>query len=229
MCADDGICQETLLWSVVALCAAKKKLLRRKKRRALWCKQWLSRRHLKGSFNQIFMELQVENPTDFENYTRMPIPAFYKLLTKIEPYICKQDTSFRDSISPGARLEATLRFLLLFLSLHFWRFSFYTAWTWCSKQMDVPWAIQWNVGCWPLSTQRVWRVVEIGEPSALERSVTGRPVALTGHASLSCNLKIEPTQQHVGDALSCWKMTFSTHPFNTMRIMIHNVYGPYET
>lgn len=111
MCADDGICQETLLWSVVALCAAKKKLLRRKKRRALWCKQWLSRRHLKGSFNQIFMELQVENPTDFENYTRMPIPAFYKLLTKIEPYICKQDTSFRDSISPGARLEATLRFL----------------------------------------------------------------------------------------------------------------------
>ncbi|KAK8371938.1 hypothetical protein O3P69_019097 [Scylla paramamosain] len=42
----------------------------------------------------------------------------------------------------------------------------------------------------------VWRVVEIREPSALERSVTGRPVALTGHASLSCNLKIEPTQQH---------------------------------
>ena len=92
------------------LCVLQKRNLR-KKRRTLWCKQWLSRRPLKGSFNQIFLELQVKNPTDFENYTRMPIPAFYKLLAKIEPYICKQDTSFRDSISPGARLEATLRFL----------------------------------------------------------------------------------------------------------------------
>lgn len=110
MSADDVVYQETLLWGVVAVCAAKKKLLR-KKRRSMWCKKWLSRRPLKGSFNQIFLELQTENPVDFENYTRMPIPAFYKLLAKIEPYIRKQDTSFRDSISPGARLEATLRFL----------------------------------------------------------------------------------------------------------------------
>ena len=111
MSADDVLCQETLLRGVVAVCAAKKKLLREKKRRTLWCKQWLSRRPLKGSHQQIFLELQVENPTDFDNYTRMAIPAFYKLLAKIEPYICKQDTSFRDSISPGARIEATLRFL----------------------------------------------------------------------------------------------------------------------
>ena len=41
----------------------------------------------------------------------MPVPAFYELLAKIEPYICKQNTSFRDSIPPGARVEATLRFL----------------------------------------------------------------------------------------------------------------------
>lgn len=93
------------------LCVQLKKKLLKKKRRTLWCKQWLSRRSLRGSFNQIFLELQAENQTDFENYTRMPFTAFHELLKKIDPYICKQDTGIRDSIPPGARLEATLRFL----------------------------------------------------------------------------------------------------------------------
>ena len=41
----------------------------------------------------------------------MPITAFHDLLTRIHPYIVKEDTQLRESISPGARLEATLRFL----------------------------------------------------------------------------------------------------------------------
>lgn len=53
----------------------------------------------------------MENPEDFKNYTRMPVDAFYSLLAKLEPLISKQNTSFRDSIPPGARLEATLLYL----------------------------------------------------------------------------------------------------------------------
>ena len=41
----------------------------------------------------------------------MPITAFHDLLKRIHPYIVKEDTQLRESISPGARLEATLRFL----------------------------------------------------------------------------------------------------------------------
>ncbi|MPD06746.1 hypothetical protein E2C01_102571 [Portunus trituberculatus] len=89
----------------------KKKKLLRKKRRALWCKKWLSRRPQKGSFNEIFLELQVENPEDLKNYTRIPVDAFYSLLVKTEPFISKQNTSLIVSISPGACLEATLLYL----------------------------------------------------------------------------------------------------------------------
>ena len=113
MCAaaDNPRSQETILWSVLALCAAKKKLLLKKRRKREWCKLWLSRRPERGSYNQIFSELQSENPADFENYTRMPVIAFHTLLTKIKPHIEKEDTHLRESIPPGARLEATLRFL----------------------------------------------------------------------------------------------------------------------
>ncbi|KAK3883114.1 hypothetical protein Pcinc_012542 [Petrolisthes cinctipes] len=53
----------------------------------------------------------MENPSDFENYTWMPVTAFHELLGNVKPYISKQDTHLRESVSPGARLEATLRFL----------------------------------------------------------------------------------------------------------------------
>ncbi|KAK3891587.1 hypothetical protein Pcinc_004534 [Petrolisthes cinctipes] len=76
--------EETLLWIIVALCAAKKS---RKPKRKMWCNQWLSRRNLRGSFNQILTELEMKNPSDFENYTRMPVSAFHELLGKVKPYI----------------------------------------------------------------------------------------------------------------------------------------------
>ena len=104
----DVALEEAFLCAIVGAAATK---LKKKKRRKLWCKGWLSRRSERGSFAQIFSELESEWPRDFENYTRMSVASFYNLLTKIEPYIRKEDTHLRESISPGARLEATLRFL----------------------------------------------------------------------------------------------------------------------
>ena len=72
---------QEVLWCSVAAAAAMK--LKKKKRRKRWCKEWISRRSERGSFAQIFSELESECPEDFENYTRMPIPAFYNLLTII--------------------------------------------------------------------------------------------------------------------------------------------------
>ena len=95
--------EEVALCSIIALCAAKK-LREKNKARKEWCKPWLSRRPLRGSYSQIFSELELENPSDFENYTRMPITAFHDILKRIHPYIVKEDTRLRESISPGAML-----------------------------------------------------------------------------------------------------------------------------
>ena len=54
---------------------------------------------------------RTENETNFQNYTRLPVNLFDSLLRKITQIIEKEDTILRDSISPGARLEATLLFL----------------------------------------------------------------------------------------------------------------------
>ena len=93
--------EEVALCSIIALCAAKK-LREENKARKEWCKPWLSRRPLRGSYSHIFSELELENPSDFENYTRMPITAFHDILKRIHPYIVKEDTRLRESISPLA-------------------------------------------------------------------------------------------------------------------------------
>ena len=70
MCAaasDDTRSQEIVLWSIVALCAGQKRELLTDNQRKEWCKQWLARRSLRGSYAQIFSELELENPLDFEN------------------------------------------------------------------------------------------------------------------------------------------------------------------
>ena len=93
---------------IVISCWARKK---KKKRTREWCKPWLERRNSFCSCNQLFNELQCEDPSEFENHTRLPISSFFWLLNKISNAIKKEDTAMRRSISPAARLEATLIFL----------------------------------------------------------------------------------------------------------------------
>ena len=103
---DDAL-EEALYCTIMAVVGIERKETEKR----FWCKNWLQRRGHRGSFSQIFSELAVERPLDFENYIRMPMTVFYNLLTKVEPHIRKEDTDMRESISPGACLEATLRFL----------------------------------------------------------------------------------------------------------------------
>ena len=99
--------------AAIALCAAVKKKKNSSKKREKWSKQWLKERPNLGSYNQLLPELQAEDPRDVQNYIRMPIDVFHLILNKITPIISKCDTVMRDSISPGARLEATLRFVYI--------------------------------------------------------------------------------------------------------------------
>jgi len=80
-------------------------------RRSEWVKPWLAKREKKSSYATIFRELSTEDPDSLCNYLRMNINVFHQLLEKVTPLIQKEHTHMRDSISPGACLEATLRFL----------------------------------------------------------------------------------------------------------------------
>ena len=62
-------------------------------------------------FMGAIQELQHGYEQDFKNYMRMSVSTFYTLLAKVEPYIRKQDTNMKHSITAEARLEATLIFL----------------------------------------------------------------------------------------------------------------------
>ena len=78
----------------------------------LWSQDWLMQRGDNGSYGQLFNNLiSSEREEDFENHLRMPPSAFNSLLSKIEPLIARQNTTMRECISAGARLEATLIFL----------------------------------------------------------------------------------------------------------------------
>lgn len=55
-------------------------------------------------------ELKVE-PDDWRNYLRMDEATYIHLLKMVTPYIQKENTVMRESISPHERLTATLRFL----------------------------------------------------------------------------------------------------------------------
>ena len=81
----------------------------RKKKKRVWAKQWLLNR-VNNSHVNLMHQLSLE-PTDWRNYMRMDEPTYFHLMELVTPLIKKQDTHFRQAISPHERLSATLRFL----------------------------------------------------------------------------------------------------------------------
>ncbi|XP_068200467.1 uncharacterized protein [Palaemon carinicauda] len=81
------------------------------KQKRVWCKEWLRRREDIGSHVTILRELKHGYEADFINYMRMNRNTFYNILSKVKPYIMKEDTNMRQSISAEAQLHATLLFL----------------------------------------------------------------------------------------------------------------------
>lgn len=94
---------------ILGMCMKKQKQSRVQRR--VWCKEWLMRREELGSHATLYRELHDKPDDGFIQYMRMDINSFHTLLGRVGPYITKQDTHLRQSISPEARLEATLRFL----------------------------------------------------------------------------------------------------------------------
>jgi hypothetical protein len=58
-----------------------------------------------------YFENRENNLDDFRNYLRMNDTTFDHLLNMVKPYVTKQNTVMRASVSPEERLIAALRFL----------------------------------------------------------------------------------------------------------------------
>ncbi|KAL4705475.1 hypothetical protein ACJJTC_017335 [Scirpophaga incertulas] len=99
--------------------AATAGIVKKRKKRKCWIKQYLLLRDKLCNMNI----LSVLEPEDFRNYLRMDSAQFDHLLHLVTPYIQKQDTLFRDSVSAEQRLVVTLRFLATGNAYHDLKYS----------------------------------------------------------------------------------------------------------
>ena len=81
---------------------------RKRKRRRFWLHSTISQRDAFGEYHTLVQELRHDNER-FRMYFRMSVTAFDYLLSLVEPYIMKENTSYRRAITPGERLAITLR------------------------------------------------------------------------------------------------------------------------
>ncbi|XP_049769195.1 uncharacterized protein LOC126106842 [Schistocerca cancellata] len=85
---------------------------RKRKARRCWVRPWLERRDEgRGIYSLLMKELRPEDPQEFQNFIRMDMACFEKLLSLIENGIRKCDTVMREAITPSRKLVVTLRFL----------------------------------------------------------------------------------------------------------------------
>ena len=79
-----------------------KKIKNRKKR--VWVKPWIEKRTIQ---NQLYLELEEDEPAKFRQCFRMSPKTFHKLLNMVFPLILKQNTSMRNAIPPKTRLQVS--------------------------------------------------------------------------------------------------------------------------
>jgi hypothetical protein len=79
--------------------------------RSVWTRPWLLRRNELGAYSTLLSELKAEDESSFLNFLCLTPGLFDDLVEQVTPYIKRQDTSFRQAISPGMRLAITLRYL----------------------------------------------------------------------------------------------------------------------
>ncbi|XP_046688147.1 uncharacterized protein LOC124373872 [Homalodisca vitripennis] len=86
----------------------------RRKQRPVTRRKWVDnawkRRTIEGEFYTLMPHL-IDNETKFYEYFRMSLITFHKLLSKVEAHLHKEDTFWRQAITPKHRLAVCLRFL----------------------------------------------------------------------------------------------------------------------
>jgi len=98
------------LLKVIAVAEACGELDPPKQDRKYWVHPINPDREESNKFNIFYENIRCYSEKFFEYY-RMSISSFDELLEKIRPFIGKQNTIFRNAISPEERLTITLRYV----------------------------------------------------------------------------------------------------------------------
>lgn len=80
------------------------------KNRRCWVKEWFKKRE-QLSHVALLNEISLTDAEDFNNYFRMDEATYDSLLNMVTPFLKRQDTVMRKSISVNERLAVTLRYL----------------------------------------------------------------------------------------------------------------------
>lgn len=116
MFSDDEL---LLMYGAVACLIVKRR--RRHFKRNVWTKDWLLKRTQYSHVN-LLKELRF-HPKDWHNYLRMNEETYLDLLSRVSPFLKKEDTVMRTAITPHERLTATLRYLATGRSLEDLKYS----------------------------------------------------------------------------------------------------------
>ena len=113
---------------LIIIASAALRIRRDRRRPRRWARAWIYmyRRRQFRAHHTLMSELASEAPHSFTTFIRMDKQDFDELLTKVTPFIQKQDTNMRASITPAERLSLTLRYLAFFyICWHFCFFPFF--------------------------------------------------------------------------------------------------------
>ena len=101
---------EVLMSGYLLLCRKRRKRKQTESKKRHWVKPYVLDRPVHGAYHALIDSL-LQNKDDFTEFMKMP-PMIFKWLTKkVSPIVSRQNTEFRQSISPAERLAVTLRFL----------------------------------------------------------------------------------------------------------------------
>jgi hypothetical protein len=65
--------------------ARRRRHRRRQQIRAVWTRNWITRRPEQGLYDRLMVELKNEDPIAFQNFMRMPPDMFDELLQRLTP------------------------------------------------------------------------------------------------------------------------------------------------
>ena len=81
---------------------------RMKIKRELWVHPMLESRKAEGEFHTLYPRL-IDDETKFFNYFRMNIATFESILAAIEPDLKRENTPYREAITPREKLAVCIR------------------------------------------------------------------------------------------------------------------------
>lgn len=104
------IVQRKVAALVIAAIVLKRRRKQNKKKR-MWARNWIRNRETENTTQNLIRDLRNDGVNGFETFFRISPDQFDELLSKVGPFIAKQDTKMRKAISAETRLAITLRFL----------------------------------------------------------------------------------------------------------------------